>query len=175
MRPFIDTSCSLGDVYWPWPWLRLRLEVLSKMCTLLHPGLDKLPILSIFSLHTWHCSTQLLNPVFFFLYSSCAGWSFPLTLLLRPLAFFNRINIIHITTSVSRRFNILYLLFKIRKFNITTLFVRLWRLAFYTSNKHLHERIASLREEVWVYKTLPTFYWIVSSKTPKIIGHVYEC
>jgi hypothetical protein len=55
-RQFIATSCSLGDMYWPWPWLCLRLGVLSKMFitfTLLHPGLDRLPLISFLSLHPY--------------------------------------------------------------------------------------------------------------------------
>ena len=76
---------------------------------------------------------------------------------LRPSAFFNIINIVHMTFSLPRRINILC---KITALFIITLFspgyeyVRVDILL--TCRKHLHDRIISLRGEVW-YLTLELF------------------
>ena len=73
-----------------------------------------------------------------------------------PLALFNRNNIIHMTTFVSWRLNILCIMFKIIVVFITTLFARFYeRVDIYLTNgKHLHDRIISVRGEVWAHKTI---------------------
>ena len=69
--------------------------------------------------------------------------------------FSSRTNIIHMTTSVSRRLNILYIKFKIIVFFIITLLTMLYvRVGILlTSRKHLYDPIISLRWKVWVHKT----------------------
>jgi hypothetical protein len=59
------------------------------------------------------------------------------------------------TISVSRSLNIFCIMFKIIAFFIMTLFARLYVRVdiLLTCGKHVHDRIISLREEVWAYKT----------------------
>lgn len=68
---------------------------------------------------------------------------------LRPSTFFNKTNIIHITSSVSWTLNKMCIMFKIIAFFIVTLFSRLhMRLEI---GKHLHDHITSLIGQFWVH------------------------
>ena len=77
---------------------------------------------------------------------------------MRPLAV-NITNIIHMRTSLSRRLNIHYyvlcIMFKIIPFFIIMLFNRLYvRIDILpTYENHFHDRIISLRGQVWAHKT----------------------
>ena len=70
-------------------------------------------------------------------------------------ALYIRINIIHMATSVSRRLNILCIVFKIIALFLITLFARLYvRVSILlTCGKHLHDCIISLRREAWAHTT----------------------
>jgi len=75
---------------------------------------------------------------------------------LMPSILFNRTNIIHMATSVSRRLNMSYIMFKIViAVFIITLFSWLYaRVGFLlTRAKHLHKRIISRSGEIWAHKT----------------------
>ena len=76
-------------------------------------------------------------------------------ILLRSSAFFNRIISIHTTTSVSRRFKILCIMFNIIAFFVIVLLDWLYVSAgiFMTFGENLHGRIISLREEISAHKT----------------------
>ena len=66
--------------------------------------------------------------------------------MVEAMSLFNKTNIIHITTSVSRRLNILCIMFKIITFFITKLiYVSVGTLLI--RGKHLHDHIMSLRGE----------------------------
>ena len=76
-------------------------------------------------------------------------------------------DIIHMTISVTRRLNIsCIMLFKITLF--ARLYVRVGILLIW--DMHLHDRIISLRGEVWVHETSlasATFHWSACSKSGK--------
>jgi len=92
---------------------------------------------------------------------TCSSTNPPLLLMLlvffiwlRTSALFNTTNIMHMPISVSRRLNILCIMFKIVAFFIIMLFTWLYVLVviLLTCGKHLHARIISLIGEVWAHK-----------------------
>jgi hypothetical protein len=74
---------------------------------------------------------------------------------LRPSDFFTIANIIHMANSVSRRLNILCIMFKIRVFLITILFVPgyVWRFSFYLHVTKLAWLHHFTTREIWANKT----------------------
>ena len=85
-----------------------------------------------------------------------------------PSALFNRNNIMHMTTFVSRRLNILCIMFKVIVVLITTLFARFYERVdiLLPNGKHLHDRIISVREEVWAHKTSLTSLLFIEVHVP---------
>ena len=85
-----------------------------------------------------------------------SGWCVRVERLVYPWivvwsALFDRTNIMHMTPSMSRRLNILCIIFKIMAFFVVVLFAQLYvrvGILFIYGN-HLHDRIISLRGEVW--------------------------
>ena len=68
---------------------------------------------------------------------------------------YHQLSLIHMTTSVIRRLNILCIMFKITAFFIITLLARLFVRVdiLLTCGRHLHDRIISVRWDVWAHKT----------------------
>ena len=89
---------------------------------------------------------------------------------MRPPAVVNRTNIIHMRTSVSRRLNILCIMFKIIAFFIIMLFNRLYvRVGILpTYENHFHDRIISLRGQVWAHKTSLTPPLFINVSVPSL-------
>jgi len=75
--------------------------------------------------------------------------------MVEPSTLFNRTNVIHMLTTVSRRLNILCIMFKIIAFFLIMLFALLYvRVGILlTCGKYLHVCIILLQREVWVLRT----------------------
>ena len=93
-------------------------------------------------------------------------------------AIFNRTNSRHMTTSVSQRLHILYIMLKIIASFVITLFdwsyVRINILI--TCGRHCHDRIISLRGEIWAKKKIYEPHNISLKclcQTRKVRGHVF--
>jgi hypothetical protein len=109
--------------------------------------------------------------------------------MVEPSTLFNRTNCIHMRTTVSRRLNILCIMFKIIAFFLIMLFALLYvRVGILlTCGKYLHVCIILLKREVWVLRTSLAPPFLLSQcqyqggtlclevKYLCVRGHVYVC